>query len=289
MKKFDVNDIVGKRFGKLVVLAFDHKKPHKNSTGFTYYYLCKCDCGNTKIIDRSSLRRTNGTQSCGCISLGENIIGKKFGRLTVLKIDHLKPRFYPNGAIRGHRTFYLCECECGNKKVVNRDYLIQAREPSCGCVGKDNQRIARTTHNLASHRLYNIYHKIISRCYKPQNKAYKDYGARGITMDDKWKRDFVTFYNWAINNGYSEEYSLDRINVNGNYEPSNCRWVTSKIQNNNKRSNFLVTIYNRTQTLAEWCEEKNINYSTVQTRLSKGWSLEKAMTAPTFQYKQELR
>lgn len=281
--KIDVNDIVNKRFGKLVVVKFDHKKPHKTGTGFTYYYLCQCDCGNMKIIDRSSLKRTNGTKSCGCISIGENIIGEKFGQLTVLKTDHLTPRYNPNGSLKGHRIFYLCQCTCGNTIVVNRDYLLQSREPSCGCVSKDNQRRAKITHNLSSHRLYNIYHKIIARCYKSNNKSYKDYGARGIIMDKGWKKDFVSFYNWAINNGYQDNLSLDRIDVNGNYEPSNCRWVTSKIQNNNKRSNFMVTIYNRTQTLSEWCTEKGLNYNVVLSRLSRGWSLEDAMTSTSQQ------
>lgn len=281
--KINVNDIIGKRFGKLVVIKFDHRKPHKTGTGFTYYYLCQCDCGNTKVIDRGSLKRTNGTTSCGCILKGEDIVGKKFGLLTVIAIDHLFPRYNANGSLKGHRTFYLCQCDCGNKKIVNRDYLLQSCNPSCGCVSKDNQRRARTTHNLSSHRLYNIYHKIIARCYKSANKAYKDYGARGIIMDYTWKKDFVSFYNWAMNNGYHDNLTLDRIDVNGNYEPSNCRWVNAKIQNNNRRSNFMVTIYNRTQTLSEWCDEKGLNYDIVQSRLSRGWTLEDAMSSTSQQ------
>ena len=200
--KIDVNDIVGKRFGKLVVLSFDHKEPHKNSTGFTYYYLCKCDCGNTKVIDRGSLRRTNGTKSCGCISLGENIIGKKFGRLTVLKIDHLKPRFYPNGAIRGHRIFYLCECECGNKAVIERSGLLTGNTKSCGCLQKEHARTNFSKHNLTNHRLYNTWCHMKRRCYNPKDKYYKNYGARGIKICHEWEKDFISFYNWSMANGY---------------------------------------------------------------------------------------
>ena len=219
--KFDVNDIIGQRFGKLTVIQYSHKVAQKNGKAYYHYYLCKCDCGNEKIIDRSSLKRSKGTESCGCIAHGENIIGKKFGHLTVLKVDHLKQRYYKNGSIRGHRRYYLCQCDCGNQKVVNRDYLIQAKNPSCGCATRIGQQRAKITHNLSSHRLYNIYHKIKARCYKKDNKSYKDYGERGIIMCDEWKLDFVNFYNWSMNNGYKDNLSLDRIDVNGNYEPSN--------------------------------------------------------------------
>lgn len=282
--KIDVNDIVGQKFGKLTVLNYSHKTLNKSGKGYTYYYLCKCECGNEKIIDRGSLRRTNGTKSCGCVVLGENLIGKTFGHLTVLKIDHLKPRYYPNGSLKGHRTFFLCQCDCGKQKIVSRDYILQAKDLSCGCSAQYNMQRAKITHNLSHHRLYNIYHKIIARCYKPNNHSYKNYGERGILMDPSWRADFMNFYNWAINNGYADNLSLDRINVNGNYEPSNCRWATSKIQNNNKRSNFLVTIYNRTQTLKEWCDEKGLNYTTVITRISRGWTIEDAMTTPISQH-----
>lgn len=274
--KFDVNDIIGEKYGKLTVLEFSHKTLHKSGKGYTYYYLCKCDCGHEKIIDRTSLKRTNGTKSCGCLSYGQDIINKKFGRLLVLKIDKKVPRYYPNGTIRGHRTYYKCQCECGNIVSIERSCLLSGTTKSCGCYAKEKAKTANITHNLTHHRLYNIFHKMRARCLKTKCKSYPNYGGRGITICPEWKNNFLAFYNWAINNGYSDNLSLDRIDVNGNYEPSNCRWTTSKIQNNNKRSNFLITIYNRTQTLKEWCDEKGLNYEVVSSRISRGWSLEDA-------------
>ena len=119
-----------------------------------------------------------------------------------------------------------------------------------------------------------------SRCYNPKEEHYYRYGGRGITVCNEWlgENGFMNFVKWAKENGYKEGLSLDRIDNDGNYEPSNCRWVSYKVQNNNKRNNFLVTIYNRTQTLSEWCDEKNLNYSKIQSRLKRGWLLEDAMT-----------
>lgn len=275
--KIDVNDIVGQKFGKLTVLSFSHKKPHKTGTGFTYYYLCRCECGTEKLYDRGSLRRTRGTVSCGCICKGVDIIGKKFGKLTVLKEEKRTPR-YRNGILRGHRIYYLCQCECGNQIVTQRDCLLRGNTKSCGCLKHIAPKEKFTTHGLTKTRLYNIFHKMRARCLKPNCKQYKDYGARGITICPEWKNSFLTFYEWSMNNGYADNLSLDRIDVNGNYEPSNCRWANRRTQNNNRRSNFYITIYNRTQTLSEWCDEKELDYDLIYSRINSGWSIEDAFT-----------
>lgn len=208
----------------------------------------------------------------------EDLTNKIFGRLKVIKFDHSTPRYYPNGSISGHRHYWLCKCICGNYKVVEHYALTKGTTKSCGCLKKEQAKTNFSKHNLTNHRLYNIYAHIKQRCYKKECKAYKDYGARGIKMCQEWENDFLNFYNWALNNGYKENLTIDRIDNNGNYEPKNCRWVTLKKQQNNKRNNFLITIYNRTQTLSEWCEEKELDYKKIQSRLSRGWLLEDAMT-----------
>ena len=207
-----------------------------------------------------------------------DIIGKKFNRLTVLEFHHKVQRYKKNGHKGGFREFYLCRCDCGNKTVVEKHQLITYATKSCGCLVKEHAKINFSKHNLTNHRLYNTWAHIKGRCFNPNNNSYDNYGGRGITMCDEWKKDFMNFYDWAITNGYKDDLTIDRIDVNGNYEPDNCRWVDMKVQANNKRNNFLVTIYNRTQTLSEWCDEKNLNYDKIQTRLNLGWTLEDAMT-----------
>jgi hypothetical protein len=110
-----------------------------------------------------------------------------------------------------------------------------------------------------------------SRCYTEGNIEYKRYGGRGIKVCDEWKNSFITFYEWAMKNGYSDNLSIDRIDYNGNYEPDNCRWATPIQQSNNRRNNILITREGRTQTLAQWCREYDLPYSRVLARRNRGW------------------
>ena len=115
------------------------------------------------------------------------------------------------------------------------------------------------------------------RCNTPSCKGYKNYGGRGISVCEEWG-NFVVFKEWAISNGYNDKLSLDRINVNGNYEPNNCRWATSKEQANNKRNNHLITYLGETKTMTEWAETTGIKVATIWARLQRGWTVEKTLT-----------
>lgn len=126
-------------------------------------------------------------------------------------------------------------------------------------------------------KLYDTWLNMKSRCYKKNNKRYKDYGARGITICEDWKNDFVNFYTWAINNGCKKGLSLDRINNDGNYEPKNCKWSTNYEQANNTRRNNKITYNNETHTLTQWMKITGLR---IDTRLGRGWSLERALTQP---------
>lgn len=128
-------------------------------------------------------------------------------------------------------------------------------------------------------RLYVIWCHMIERCENPNSWRYTDYGGRGIRVCDEWK-DFVVFRDWAIQNGYSEKLSIDRLNNDGDYEPSNCKWSTLKEQANNKRNNRLLTYKGRTQTMTQWANEIGMNPGTFKYRIYLGWSVERAIEEP---------
>ena len=132
-------------------------------------------------------------------------------------------------------------------------------------------------HGQKGTRLYTIWRGMKARCDNPNEAAYSNYGGRGIHVCDEWRDDFLSFSNWAKNNGYQEHLTIDRIDVNGNYCPDNCRWATRKQQENNKRNNVYITIGDKTQSLAEWCEETGINYQTAHTRIRQGWEHSEAV------------
>lgn len=135
-------------------------------------------------------------------------------------------------------------------------------------------------HGLKHTRIFSIWVNMRTRCYNPNTTHYHRYGGRGITICDEWRNDIEAFYNWATSNGYSDDLTLDRINVNGNYEPSNCRWVDIKTQARNKSKNRIFTINGLSKSLIEWCEIYKINYRTVQDRLKRNWTIEKALSEP---------
>lgn len=148
---------------------------------------------------------------------------------------------------------------------------------SCGCLRRDVSTNRHLTHGLSHHPLFRVWWSMLERCYSESNKSFCDYGGRGIFVCDEWKDDFKTFYDWAIGNGYKDGLSIDRIDNDGNYEPSNCRWVEKITQNNNKRNNKFITYHGKTQSVAEWSRELNIPYRTLLSRInSYGWSIEKA-------------
>lgn len=128
--------------------------------------------------------------------------------------------------------------------------------------------------------LYRIWVNMKNRCYNSKTEMFKYYGGRGITICDEWRNDFTAFYNWSIINGYSDDLTIDRIDVNGNYEPSNCRWVSVAEQNVNRRNNHYITLNGITKSLSEWCRYYSINYQTVQDRLRRGWNYSDALQKP---------
>lgn len=204
-----------------------------------------------------------------------DLTGMKFGRLYVL--ERTDDHYYPSGR---HDIQYRCRCDCGNEVNVLGIHLRSGHTSSCGCVRVETSRKTMTTHGMTDTRLHAIWKNMKERCLNRNHKNYKDYGGRGITICDEWVESFDGFYTWSINNGYQDALTLDRIDVNGSYSPGNCRWITQKEQCNNTRRNIKVTINNEEHTLKEWCEISNLKYSTIVSRVSRGWDPVTALTTP---------
>lgn len=147
------------------------------------------------------------------------------------------------------------------------------------CKGWDIEKVRSSSHGETKTRLFKIWGSMHERCERSKHKHYADYGGRGITVCKEWK-EFVPFRDWANLNGYSENRSIDRINVNAGYSPENCRWVTTKEQANNKRNNHRVSWNGNTFTLAEWADISGLNPTTIKERLKAGWSVEDALSKP---------
>ena len=142
-------------------------------------------------------------------------------------------------------------------------------------------------------RLSEIFRTMKKRCYYPKHNQYKNYGGRGIKLCDEWNdrtiirisgirytKGWLAFKKWALENGYADNLTIDRIDVNGNYDPSNCRWVTQQAQANNRRNNIVITYKGKTQTVADWCRELNLNFYTIKDRVRKNWSAERIFETP---------
>lgn len=178
----------------------------------------------------------------------------KFDRLTLVE---------DTGKKQGTNHIWLCQCECGNFCEVPTG-KIGYDICSCGCLKIETHR----THNQSKTRLYNIWTLMKKRCDCSDTEHYEYYGGRGITYCDEWNI-YENFRDWALNNGYKNNLTIDRIDVNGNYEPSNCRWVTNKIQQNNKRSNKILKHNGKEMTMSEWADYLKIPYTTLRSRISR--------------------
>ena len=194
----------------------------------------------------------------------------------------------------GHtRQHWKCRCVCGKTLILPRGSLIKKEVKSCGCLTDKLINQANTTHGFSKTRMYHLWLNIKDRCLNSKSKSYKYYGQRGITICDEWKDDFLAFREWALANGYRDDLSIERIDVNGNYEPSNCTWIPISEQCKNTRWNKYYTLNGVTHSTVEWSILLGGTQCLVGKRLREGWDLERALTTPArkgnYRYKDETR
>jgi len=213
-----------------------------------------------------------------------DLTGKRYGKLTVLKRS--ENHVSANGI--QHRR-WLCKCDCGKEVIVDGEYLKNGDTKSCGClraysgVGNPNYRHGALVGQQT--RLYRIWSNMKQRCNNPLNPYYQKYGGRGIDVCDEWQSDFPTFAKWAKDNGYTDDLTIDRIDVNKGYSPENCRFASMDIQANNTTRNHHIAFNGQTKTMSEWANEFGIKYSTLRSRINLlGWDIERALTTPQRTY-----
>lgn len=207
-----------------------------------------------------------------------DLTDKVFGRLTVIE----------RGENDSHGTArWICRCECGNIKLIRGDKLRTGEIVSCGCyqselrTSKERAKSiseSKIRHGMSNTKLYYVYNNMMRRCYDINNEKYNNYGGRGIQVCDDWKNCIDKFFIWAKSSGYKEGLTIDRINVNGDYCPSNCRWADLKTQANNRTTNVYITYKGETKTMAEWSDVLGISAQTLWGRKQRGWDDDKIIS-----------
>lgn len=199
-----------------------------------------------------------------------DLTGKRFGKWTVIS----------RAENAGHHTMWNCVCDCGKHKKVYATHLTSGLSPSCGCITKGRIGKLNYTHGKCKTRLYNIWAGIKGRCSNPNVSSYHIYGERGIKICKEWDSSFESFEKWALENGYKDDLSIDRIDVNGDYTPQNCKWSTNKEQSNNTRRTIFVEYENQKFSVKGLSEHLGLNYN----RLLKGIRIKKLPVSEAIEY-----
>lgn len=266
MSNYKMKDRIGEKFGFLEVVSLSDTEKTKKGTR---KWGCRCVCGNivyyeTRILNDLKSRGIN--LSCGCRPQ-HNPLNKDYGDFTVVEENI--------GILKSVGKQWLCRCKyCGEEVILNTQQLWKRQNYVCP-LRRSEQTILKKPLRVALARMK-------ARCYKENTKDYKNYGGRGITVCSEWldkKNGSENFIKWSFENGYKKGLTIDRINNDGNYEPTNCRWVDRFVQANNKRTNRIITYNGKTQTLKQWCRELNLHYRTTHRKIyENGISVEKAFT-----------
>lgn len=219
-----------------------------------------------------------------CLKI-EEFVGKKFGRLTIISDNCM---YDSQGNRISGASKFNCLCDCGTEGIYRSNFLLRGITTSCGCFKSEKTSFRSSTHGQTNSYFYEILRGIRRRCYDEKIKSYSDYGKRGIIVCERWlEPNGQGLLNFIMDMGErpSPQYSIERIDVNGNYEPENCKWATPKEQGNNKRNNNTITYKGETKTLTEWSEFFNIKRTTLSYRLKKGMDFEEAISLPVLNFK----
>lgn len=266
-EKNAIDTHIGKIYGELTVLDEYYDKKRK-----ARMFKCKCSCGGERIVRKYEVLNGSITHCGGKVhrmykhNNDKIYIGKRYGSLTVQAFDYDKEKKV---------VLWVCKCDCGNIRTVVPNLVKNGSVKSCKeCVQKtiiQNNKELNKTHGLSDTRIYHIWLGMRDRCKNPKNDSYKYYGGRGIKVCKEWNESFESFYKWVIENGYRDDLTIDRINNDGYYEPSNCRWATYKEQNNNKRKpkpRIYLTIDGIEKSLKEWSKESEFTTQAIVYRLN---------------------
>lgn len=263
---------LGMKVNYLTVI--DSKRIHKNDDYKQGYYLCKCECGNIKPIKCHSIT-TGKIRDCGCGEfMRRKHIGKKYGFWEV--IDAF--REVRSGKIN---IMLKCKCvECGKESCMTassiKDYTFSVCNHNKRGYKKDNKNKL----NIPK-KLRDCWKNIINRCYDESSVMYSHYGARGISMCEDWHKSLKSFADWALNNGYKEGLTIERIDFNKNYCPENCCWIPKTEQSKNTTRNRIYCWQGKNLTVAEIARLNNVSQYTLYCRLNKGMSIEDAVYKST--------
>lgn len=237
-----------------------------------FYVPCRCACGVKREIEIYALRHIS--KSCGCVKRDKLPImpGQRYGRLVVIG---------PAGKDKGSNRSVLCQCDCGAVKSVRRTQIVLGTTVSCGCYRRDKK--STLSHGGSKTRLYRIWVSMRSRCHT-DGTGLPRYGGRGITVCQEWQNSFSAFRSWSEIYGYTDKLSIDRIDNDGNYEPSNCRWANVFQQSNNRSTNRRLTCFGETKTMIEWLRDERCTISdeAMAHRLYHGWSESDAVSLPPY-------
>lgn len=278
------NDLEGRRFGKLLVVAF---RGMRKGGGMWRrpYWLCKCDCGGTMTIHAHSLV-SGDRKSCGCDwrkGRPVDLVGRRYGRLTVV-------------ADAGRRGKYMvrswhCVCDCGNTLIVNSNRLYSGQTQSCSCLRREHCADRLRTHGMCGTKEHKTWLNVRRRCLDPNCPAYREYGAKGITVCNGLAGKFEDFYA-VLGDAPSPHHSIDRADGTKGYTCGKCdhckengwqlnvRWLTPAEQNRNKKNNRLFTLNGETMCLEDWAKRIGISPGGLHRRKEEGWSDEEALTTP---------
>lgn len=272
-------NLVGKRFGELVVVARVGSDPRGKAR-----WHVRCDCGEGTFADTNSLRSGTKT-SCGC-KVGRaaaernarthhgSMVGQQFGRLTVME---------RRGSDRNQKALWLAECACGARVTKTTGQLRSGHTRSCGCLRSETAKRTFTKHGLTAGRRASpeiaTWSAMIRRCHDPRESHYPWYGARGIKVCARWRASFGAFLaDMGIRPGPG--FTLDRIDNDGDYTPENCRWATSAEQSRNRSDNHWIEIDGERRTLVDWARARGLKYQTIVKRIERGWSERDAVLTP---------